>query len=190
MTGAGRPWRDEIADALSIKNTGTAGVVANTTACSVTFKSNAGLTDYLYTNVQLNHDRDLATAISPHIHWLQSYAAIPNFLLQYRWQRLGLEIVSAWTDLKCNTAAFDYATVFPGGTGTLHQICEGTNISVPTGTTISDIVQFRIIRDTADDNTGELFGGADPESHDVEVLAFDVHIQINSLGSATEYSKL
>jgi len=188
MVGNARPWRDEITDALNIKNTGTAGVVIDPAEGTLTFTHGAGLTDYAYCNMQLNHDKDLTSTIYPHIHWFAAeQAVVPNFMLQYRWQTLGGAKVTSWTDYKCNTML----TTAPGAGATVHAICgNNTGIAVPGGTSISDIVQFRIIRDHSDDNTGSLFSNTDdPYTATVHMLAFDCHFQINSLGSTDELTK-
>lgn len=181
MSLTGRPWRDELGDSLSLRSTGP-GVVANVTESVMEFAANAALSDYLYKNLQLNHDRDETSIVGPHIHWFQASSAVPNFLLQYRWQINGGAKVTSWTNLRCNIAVTTYTS------GTIHQICETpTDITPPAGSVISDIIQFRIIRDTA--NSSGVFGGADTYSGVVGVLSFDLHVQINSLGSTSEFTK-
>lgn len=187
MAGTAKPWRDEITDALSIKNTGTAGVVADPAECTLTFTHNAGLTDFAYCNMQLNHDKDLTSTVYPHIHFLAAEGStMPNFMLQYRWQTLGGTKVTSWTDYKCNTMSLPA----PGAGATNHNIAGNTvGIAVPEGTSISDVIQFKIIRDHSNDNTGHFFSGNDPYTATVHVLAFDAHFMINSLGSTDEYTK-
>lgn len=184
MAGDARPWRDETGDALALQKTGS-GVSFNLSDGTVDFATNAQMaSDYVIKNVQLNHDRDPTTNIYPHIHFFQAENSVPNFLLQYRWQVNGSTITTSWTSLKCNTLAFSYSS------GTIHQIAStAAGIAVPGGTTISDIVQFRICRDT-DNDSGE-FGapGNDPYSVTVGILSFDVHIQLNSTGSTDQYGK-
>jgi hypothetical protein len=181
MTGTARPWRDALTDALNIKNTGV-GVSTNAAESTVEFVNNAlAASDYLYLNIQMNHDKDPTSSIYPHIHFFQGRNAIPNFLLYYRWQKMGAEKATSWVPLKCTTLAFTY-----GGT-TRVNIASSVAIAPPTGTGLSDIVQFRICRDT--NNASGLFTGADPYTGTVGVLAFDIHFQINSLGSTDEYTK-
>ena len=76
----------------------------------------------------------------------------------------------------------------------MHQIAYSAAIAVPEGAALSDIVQFRICRDTDDDSN--LFGSGepyeklnDPYTAAVHGMMFDVHFQINSLGSTDEYTK-
>lgn len=182
MRGEARPWRDELTDALSIKIQGT-GIAANATEATVEFATNSDLNDFLYINSQLNHDRDLSASIYPHIHWFQAENAIPNFLLRYRWQKNGGAKTTSWTDLKCITPAYTYVS------GTIHQICYSTAISPPSGTTLSDIIQFKIYRDNANGSSNFGTPGTDTYSAVAGVIAFDIHFQVNSLGSTDEYVK-
>ncbi len=190
MAGDARPWRDELGDALGLQSNG-AGVSINLAESTVdlvynaTYNVNPALADFLYKNVQLNHDRDLTASIYPHIHWFQAKNYTPNLLLEYRWQKNGSAKTTAWTKLKCTDLIFPYTS------GTIHQISDAAAIAVPVGTTLSDIVQFRIYRDTT--NASTEFAGACPYNTggnaSVPVLSFDVHLMINSVGSDSEYIK-
>jgi hypothetical protein len=181
MEGNARPWRDELADAINLRQTG-AGVSINNTEGVVEFTTGALYTnDYMFCNPQLNHDKDLESAIYPHLHWFQDRNAVPNFILLYRWQKNGLAKVTSWTPIKCNNIAVPYTT------GTILQIAYSDPIPVPTGTGLSDIVQFRIARDNA--NNSGIFDGLDTFNATVGILAFDLHFMINSLGSNEEFIK-
>lgn len=190
MAGDSRPWRDELTDSLSLQKSGV-GVASNVTESTVEFAYNATFNstftsaDAMYLNIQLNHDKDLTASIYPHLHWLQAKNYSPNLLLEYRWQVNGGAKTTAWTKLLCNALAFTYSS------GTIHQISYASPISVPVGTTLSDIVQFRIYRDTG--NASTLFSGNCPYNTggnaSVPIMAFDIHFQTNSLGSTEEYTK-
>lgn len=182
MINNAKPWRDELTDAINIKVSGT-GVELNNIQNTVDFLTNTQMADdYLYCNIQLNHDKDLDCSIYPHIHFIQSQNAVPNFLLQYRWQIDGSTIVTTWTNLKCNTLTHTYTA-----DTSIHQIAYSNPITPPLGSSLSDIVQFRICRDT--DNDSSLFSGSDPYTIKVGVMAFDIHFMINSLGSTEQYVK-
>lgn len=202
MAGTARPWRDALTDALSLQQNG-AGISRNATESTVDFAHNATwnatftLADAMYLNVQLNHDRDHASLIYPHIHWFQAANYSPNWLLEYRWQKNGggtagtLTKVTSWTELACNNLAFNWSTK-TGGSGTLHQISYSAGISPPTGSDISDIIQFRIYRDTTGASTtytGVTCPYNTGGNRTAAVMAFDCHFQINSLGSTDEYTK-
>jgi hypothetical protein len=181
-------WIDQLSDAVSIKRkTGaSAKVVDNDTESAVTFKSGSDLTEFLYVNVQLNHNKQTASSVYPHIHFFQTSSAIPNFLLQYRWQanlrtKTGTALVPAWTYLKCNTLAVPYTT------GIINQICYSNKIAPPSNSNLSDILQFKIYRDYA--NGSSQFAGGESSGLDVDMVAFDVHFAIDSLGSTSEYVK-
>lgn len=173
-------WRDETGDVLSIQQSGP-GVSRNATENTVDFTTASNLSDFLYLNVQLNHDRQLTTAISPHVHFQQALNAAPNFLVQYRWQINGAATTTAWTNLACNALAFTYVS------GTLNQIADSANVAAPASDGVSDIIQVRLLRDNA--NASGVFAGSDPYAATVRVVSFDIHIQIDASGSASEYAK-
>jgi len=183
FAGTARPWRDELGELLGKKRIGVR-ITEDLAEGTLLFSDSCQIADdYVITNVQLNHDKDLTVSIYPHLHWFQASANVPNWLLQYRWQVNGAAKTTSWTPVKSTGLAFAYSA------GTLHQISLWAAIAVPGGSTLSDIVQFRIMRDT--DNDSGLFGtpGTDPLSGNASALMFDVHFQINSLGSTDEYTK-
>jgi len=180
MTAAAKPWRDELGDVTRTKSQGT-GVAISETESSANFTGTAKTDDYLYTNMQLNHDKDLSAELYPHIHYWQTSAVTPNWLVQHRWQVNGGIKDTTWTDMAATTQAYTYTA------GILNQIAVFSSIVPPAGTAISDIAQFRVLRDTA--NSSTLFAGADPVSNTISMTSFDIHFQINSLGSTDEYTK-
>lgn len=157
------------------------GLALNDTEGTADFATNANLSDYLWDNTQLNHDRDFSSPIHPHIHWFQAQNNTPNWLLHYRWHLNGGAKVTSWTYLPCNTNAFAYTS------GTILQISYGAAIVAPASSNVSDIIQFRIYRDNA--NTSAQFGGADAYSAVAGMLSFDCHIELDSNGSIAEYHK-
>ena len=74
MVGNARPWRDELLAATSLQRSG-AGVSASVEEDTVDFAYNAayhatfGSADAMVASAQLNHDKDLASLVYPHIHW-------------------------------------------------------------------------------------------------------------------------
>jgi hypothetical protein len=156
-------------------------IIENKEEQTLDFKDSATESDYAIASIQMSHKWKLGTDISPHLHWTQTASGNPNWMVQYRWQRNGQAKTTAWTDLLMNVPIFTYVS------GSLDQISNGADITPPTDYSISDIVQFRIIRDT--DNDSGLFSGTDPVSGDVSSLSFDFHYEINTVGSRSEYSK-
>lgn len=181
--GTARGWRDELQPLISSAAVVTPSndIIRNSAEGSLTFKTSARFpTDYVGTEHQLNHDWDAGTNIHPHLHWWQISANYPNWLLQYRWQKMGAAKTTSWTTAVVAEHVFTYTS------GTLNQISEFTEITPPEGYgEVSDIVQYKIFRDVT--NVSTVFAGADPESSDVDALNFDSHIRIDSLGSDEEY---
>jgi hypothetical protein len=175
-----RRYRDELGDVTRMKRVGNR-ITDDLAESSVVYATTTTLEDYLVTNVQLNHDRELETPLRPHIHFWQALNAVPNFLLQYRWQvNLGLK-TSDWISIPTVGVAKAYAS------GTLNQIAKFAEIPYPEGVNLSDIVQFRILRDNA--NTSGKFSGEDPYAASVHILSFDAHVKLDSNGSQEEYVK-
>ena len=125
---------------------------------------------------QISHAWD-GGVVYPHLHAWQTTAAAPNWLLRYRWQVMGAIKTTAWTDLACKSPVFTYP-----GSGTFHQLFNtAAGITPPAGAGISDILQFRVIRDNA--NASGKFAGADPVNATAAVSSFDTHIAKDALGS-------
>lgn len=172
---------DDIAQSIAAARSTGPGVSFNAVEQSMDFLTTANLDDYAVLPFQLKHQVKAGSPIMLHVHWEQSQANTPNWLMQYRWQINGGIKTTAWTNLKCNTPVFPYVS------GTLDQICSSVAIPAPEGYGISDIVQVRLLRDSA--NASGLFAGADPYTATVAATSFDPHVEIDALGSAAEYVK-
>lgn len=178
-------YRDELQSVTGAQITSPAGdFVQNIAEASVTAKKSARYpTDYITTNHQLNHDWALGTSIYPHLHWWQTTANTPNWLLAYRWQKQGSAKTTAWTELPWTANAYTWTA------GTLNQITKFGAIAAPTGYgEVSDIVQFRLYRDYTD-ASGKFGGSGDPVDADQDIVNFDTHIQVDMFGSSSEYAK-
>jgi hypothetical protein len=162
----------------------SARIQVDNTESSVTFKSTCDTGDWAWMNVQMSHSwKQVSGAnVHPHIHWWQTSANTPNWLVQYRWQRNGDAKTTAWTDFALTTNAFTYVS------GTLCQITgDPTGIAPPTGFSISDIIQLRIIRDVA--NGSGAFSGAETSPIDQDAISVDLHYEKNTVGSRQEFVK-
>jgi hypothetical protein len=182
--GDARTWRDELQPLTSVRLTSpSSDLQQNDSEVTVTAETSARYpTDFLSTNVQINHDWALGTSVHPHLHWKQDQAATPNWLLAYRWQKQGSAWTSDWTLLPWDENIFTYES------GSLNQITDFPAITPPEGYgEVSDIVQFKLYRDF-DNDSGE-FGDTDQVNADVEMVQFDVHLVTDTLGSRLEYSK-
>jgi len=180
LNGTATVFDDLTSDITRTKTVGTR-VTINENENTVDFTSQATLSDYIYLNYQLSHKWKVGSVLYPHIHFFQNSSIIPNFLIQYRWQIQGSTKATTWVNYKTDVLAFPYTT------GTINNIVHNSGILSGMGVGLSDILQFRIIRDTA--NASGLFSGADTYSGSVQITGVDIHYEIDSLGSNTEYTK-
>lgn len=182
FNGAATVFDDVKFDALSLQKSGP-GIDFNLVESTVDYLTTANQADYMIASPQFPHAMKAGSVVQPHIHFTQSQTGMPNWALQYRWQKNGGVKTTAWTALKCNTPAFTYP-----GTGSINQIAKTVSgITPPSGYNISDILQVRVIRDTA--NGLGLSYGSDPYGAVASVLSFDVHVELDSFGSHSEYTK-
>ena len=158
-------------------------IVLNIPEAAVTFETSARYpADYVVMPVQINHFWKEGSVVFPHLHWNQTTADTPNWLLGYRWQINGSAKTTAWTNLAHTTSVFTYVS------GTLNQITPFANITPPVGfSPVSDILQLRLYRDYT--NVSTLFAGTDPVGADVDAMSFDIHVQIDTVGSRGQYTK-
>jgi len=182
-SGTATCFRDELNDLIKTgTNNPSSHLVLDLTEGTLDFKDNCDLNDWALMNVQINHDWKLGSDVEPHIHWFQNANNIPNWLIQHRWQKQCGAKTTAWTSVKYTTNACTYSS------GTINQITGFGTITPPVGYgQVSDIIQIRLLRDTA--NASTLFTGADPYTGDAEAVSFDVHIEVDTLGSRALYAK-
>jgi hypothetical protein len=131
-------------------------------------------------SAQFSHAWVEGTDVEAHLHWLQTSNADPNWLLQYRY------LPDGYAPTGWQLAIPDVPRVFTYVSGTLCQITAWPTIDM-TGYLISDTVQFRLFRDTADAST--LFGASDLYTGNALAVEFDVHHLRNSFGSENQWTK-
>lgn len=129
--------------------------------------------DRLIWNIQKLHKIKIDSNLHYHLHYRQPDDVVRTFTLQYRLQENGDATTTAWTTVNITTIPANH--VFPYTSGEMNQI-----LLVPaidwSSLNISGIVNFRLTR-TDSDNT------------DIKVLYIDGHVEIDSDGSNTEYTK-
>lgn len=181
--GQASQWHDELQSLLfqSYVNP-AADIIINTTDSSVTFTQACNINDYAAMNIQINHGWKVGSPIYPHLHWWQSSSNIPNWLIQYRWQYNGGSKASAWTNIARQSEVYSFTVG-----STINQITIFGSITPTSDAMLSDIIQFRLIRDG--DNDSSAFASTDPFSGNVDAMNFDVHVELNTVGSRSEYSK-
>lgn len=179
-------WAATVFDDMlwDITRTQTVGtrVTLNNVEWSVEFTNQATPSDYIFLNTQISHKWKVGSVVYPHVHWWQNQNAVPNWLIQYRWQRNGLAQTTPWTNLALLSSAFTYTS------GTLNQISYNAGwITPPVWAGLSDILQIRLIRDSQ--NSTWLFPWIWLYSWTVSATSIDTHIEIDMVGSSTEYTK-
>lgn len=125
----------------------------------------------VYMLAQFNHDRKNGSNVSPHIHYIQDETSIPTFKMEYRWYENGSAIPN-WTTIESSTAIFNYIGV------PMMQIIEFADINGSGIDTVSSMMDLIVYRKTGDGIAG-----------DVLVKEFDIHYEVDSFGSNSEYIK-
>lgn len=126
--------------------------------------------EIIYFNVQLPHRWKVGSVVYPHVHWHQAANQAPVWKVDYRWADIG-GAVGAWQTYTMDVLVKTYTS------GTMHQISNNSTGISGAGKTISSILQCKLYRD---DN---VYTG------DAGAVSFDVHIEVDSFGSDTEFSK-
>ena len=131
----------------------------------------ADATQILYLNCQIPHRWLVGSTIFPHVHFDQSVNAVPVFKIDYKWVSIGGTVPAGWTTYTMDTLVTPYTSA------TIHNIVNGAAGIAGTGKGISSMLQMKLYRD---DN---VYAG------NCLATSFDIHIEIDSFGSNTEYSK-
>jgi len=152
----------------------------------VGFQSNARYPEEPVSMIcQLEHKTKF-DIVRPHIHWMQqSGVSIPNWLLAHKVLENGTT-TTLESDFSNYTLTAADSHMFPYTSGNLVQLSTFPDIDV-SSLTVSDFLHFVLFRDSA--NTSTLFSGSDPSSETELIFEFDIHIEIDTLGSRTEFTK-
>lgn len=181
MYGDATVYEDVIGNILTARiESPASNIVLNMDNASLTFQNDCTSADYIIITCQNPHKWEIGSIIYPHIHWEQSTSAIPNWVLGYRWQVNGGQKTSNWTYLPIYNGP-----VFNRTSGTLNQITTFNIITPPVNASLSDMVQFKLIRDYT--NQFNFYSGSETNGLNVELQAMDYHFRINRLGSHGEY---
>jgi hypothetical protein len=129
----------------------------------------------VYFILQLPHSYKEGTSIIPHVHWVYGANTVGESCrwgLEYWWNEDnvflgGSNTIYVNTNLSNNDAVMPFLTSFPTINGAGH--------------TISSILNCRLFRDATDIS--------DNYTNNVYLFEFDIHYEIDSLGSRNTLSK-
>lgn len=127
----------------------------------------------MYMIIQFPHSWAIGTSVSPHIHWKQTQAGSPTFILDYKWFNIGAEVPASFTTYTMSTPETTYIT------GNTHQLTTGSaHVSGSHITGVSSLFLAKLYR-----NTGDAYSGS------LVAYQFDIHMQKDTIGSKEELSK-
>lgn len=187
FTGLAPKWNDLRFPAIAQQAYTVAGRIDfNFSECSLDFQDNALYPDDpMCALAQFPHGKLLGSNVYPHIHWIQNQDAVPNWLLAIRWyNRLGDPVPSAWTLFTVETTSIPYTSGSIANVSKFNLVNPHDHMVTEH---ISSFMDIRLFRDTS--NVSGLFSGADPYTGTVQLKEFDIHYQIDSLGSDEQYIK-
>lgn len=181
-TGAALTWRDSLHPLIGQRLFSAAGRIDyDYDEVAMIFQSNCRYPDdFVSILAQINHDWATETNITGHLHWIQDSAAVPNWLIRYRWYENG-EAISGWTNVALTNALYTYIA------GTILQIHDGMNADATGIATISNFIDIKIYRDVT--NVSGLFAGGEIGPVNQLAKEFDLHYQVDMTGSRTQYVK-
>jgi hypothetical protein len=131
-------------------------------------------TEQIQVIAQIPHAWKVGTTLKPHIHWEKTTSATGNVFwqLDYVWSRIG-EARDASITLT------GYSAPISSNVADVHQLTELGNIPV-VSEDISDILVMKLSR--VGNNSNDTYGA------DARLLEFDIHHQVDSFGSTSEFS--
>jgi hypothetical protein len=131
-------------------------------------------TQSVHFTIQIPHTYKLGTNLHPHVHWAPTTTDAGNVIwqLEYSWQDKDGTFGAASTLAAPVSAA--------GGAAWAHNFTEFSEIS-GAGLDVSSMLVCRLFRDPTH--------GSDNYAFDAAFLEFDLHFEVNTLGSKLELEK-
>ena len=170
LVGSATAWEDLRFPATAIRQGATTKPDFDTTNLGLLFPQNDNA-EIAYIIAQLHHSYKLESNIHPHIHYVQDEEEEPVFKIDYRWYKNGADPTGGFTTITANTFIFTYTS------GSIMQKISFPTISGSGIDTVSSILDIKLYRD---DNV---------VTGDILVKEFDVHYEIDTFGSKTEFTK-
>ena len=147
----------------------------DTTTPGLLFRHTA--TDSVYMIAQLPHAWLEGSALRPHVHWTKtdSEAGGVYWQLEYKWAAIGATVDTNYTPIGSATPSVsDSDTANKHALTTLPQI-------VATGKKVSAMLLMKLSR--VHDNSDDSYGNS------ARLMEFDIHYQVDSFGSPSEFEK-
>lgn len=171
-------WDDLKAPATSLK-AGNVSPTTNTTFGWLEFAHNSD--EFVFSILQLPHKWKEGSTLKPHLHWMKTTAAegLVEWQLEYRWSAITEVLDADWTTLASSTPA-----TADDNLQYQHIITPFGEINAE-GKTLSDMLICKITR------LGTSYSGAGATHYTAAaaLIEFDIHYEIDSLGSEEEFTK-
>ena len=137
-------------------------------------------TELLFFAAQIPHSWYEGSTLVPHVHWQKTTSASGDVVwsFEYKWAPLGEAMDAAFTQV---TASSTVADTPDNDTANEHMITSFGDLSGE-GKQISDMLIMKLSR--LGDNGSDTYGA------DARLLEFDIHYQIDGIGSAQQYTKI
>jgi len=141
-------------------------------------------TELIFTLAQMPHAWSEGSDISPHVHWTKTTSAAGDVAWKLRYQILPIGQVGSGTGVDGGTVTSPVSGTPDNDTAWEHLITSFDGIQMSDASSVyglSTCILFELTRVGGD--------AADTYGADARLLEFDVHYQIDSLGSESEFVK-
>jgi len=171
MSGSATVWKDLFFPLLATKQGALDKPAFDANEQGFLFPS-ADTSQIMYITAQFNHDWKMGSTVFPHVHWNQNHSGSPVFKIDYKWFDIGATIPVAYSTYIMDTRQVVYTS------GSIQQL----NYSAGgiSGSHIAGVSSLMLIKLYRDDNA---------YSGNAITYQFDIHHEIDTLGSRSEYSK-
>lgn len=173
LSGENTVWEDLRFPATQIR-VNPATLLPNWDDTELGFLFDAGTTETLQIIAQMPHAWKLGSSIYPHVHWMPTTTGAGNVLwrMEYKWVSIGATTPGSWSTVPLLDAA--------DGVSLKHQIA-GFGAVSGAGQTLSSIISIKLSRVGGD--------GTDTYGADALLKEFDIHYEIDTMGSREELVK-
>ena len=187
LAGAATVWDDLQIPGTSVKATGNsppdlAGGFAGDNTLDLYVFDGVNTLEQVFFTIQIPHRWKQGSTIRPHVHISptstnggDTNARVIRFSLEYTWANINGTFGASATLL------LDSDPFVPNTSQWKHLLAKNATGIDGTGKTLSSMLVCRLYRDPSD--------SADTYPQDVAFLQFDIHYEIDSLGSSGEYTK-